>query len=96
MNILLKPVAYYNDVEDLVRLENKSADEIVEYMQNGLGHIYEMQGDDYGVACDGNERNIKYTSNGEYAVEFDFRGTLQYVEDDFINIYEVEKVKQKE
>ena len=88
---ILTPIAYYNDVEDLVYLENKSADEIVEYMLCDLGHTYKMSGDDYGIACNGNEEDIKYTSNGKFAVEFDFNGSsLQYSDDDFINIYKVE------
>ena len=86
-----KMVGYYHDFEDIKHLADKSADEIVEYMLCDLGHTYKMSGDDYGIACNGNEEDIKYTSNGKFAVEFDFNGSsLQYSDDDFINIYKVE------
>ena len=86
---ILTPIAYYNNLSDLLHLENKSADEIVEYMLNGNGDIIKAS-DDYCVACYEDDTTFQFTTDRKYAVDFDFNsGGLMYGEYDIIMIYKV-------
>ena len=95
-NMRLLHIAYYNDIEDLKTLADKSADEIVEYAKNGYGALISIDSFDACIYTkDDFEGGIlQFTTNGKYAVTNDLPIDINLlgqtnVCDFFIDIYEV-------
>lgn len=89
-------LGYYNDIEDLKMLEDKTADCIISAMLLGQGNFYEL---DDKCTCDEIsvlDLNPKFTTDGKYAVVYDVPTNMSKLEeyknkgtDFFIDIYEV-------
>lgn len=90
----LKHLGYFNNVEDLKRYANKSADEIVSDMFNNFGEFHKVN--DFGN-IDESELlfgTLEVTSDGKYGVVNDLPIDLSLlgqpcVCDFFIDIYEI-------
>lgn len=86
-------IGYYNEVEDLKHLADRSADFIVLAMKNNIGHFFKVDYETY----DGEELshlNPQFTNDGEYAVVNDLPIDLNLIGaknvcDFFIDIYKV-------
>ena len=76
-------LGYYNDVEDLSYLADKSADEIVAYMKQSYGGFYEVNAE----AENPDSRMWEFTTDRKYAVVKDDMSELN--EDCFIDILEI-------
>lgn len=89
-------LGYYNDIEDLRMLGNKTADGVIVAMLSGQGHFYEC---DNNCVCDEIsilDLNPEFTTDGEYAVVYDIPTDMSKIEeyikngtDFFIDIYRV-------
>ena len=79
-------LGYYNNVEDLSYLANKSADEIVAYMKQTYGEFYgvnaELENPDSTL--------WEFTTDGKYAVAKDIVDNLSELNEDcFIDIMQI-------
>lgn len=90
----LKHLGYYNNVEDLKKYANMSADDIVADMFNNFGEFHKV--DDYGYIDEDDLviGTMKITTNGKYAIVDDLPIDMSLlgkpnVCDFFIDIYEI-------
>lgn len=90
----IQQIGYYNDIEDLQMLADKSADDIVSNMLAEKGHFYKTDDDVDVVGL--LDLNPSFTSNGDYAVVLDIPTDMSMLEeyikngvDFFIDIYKI-------
>lgn len=76
-------LGYYNDVEDLSYLADKSADEIVTYMKQSYGKFYKVNVESENP----DSTSWEFTTDRKYAVVKDNLSELN--EDTFIDIFQI-------
>ena len=76
-------IGYYNEKEDLEYLINRTADEVVEYYNNGFGNFFRVEDEGFDVDEEIKEESI--TSDKQYVVIID----KDCDSNSFIDIYKI-------
>ena len=89
-------IGYYNDIEDLERLYNSPADEIIFNYKVGKGHFYKVEPELYDET-EIAHLNPQYTFDKDFAIVYDIPSSISVLNDMckgdycdfFIDIYKV-------
>lgn len=94
--MMLLHLGYFNDVEDLKRLQHSNPDEIVFNILAGRGHFYKVETELYNLE-DIKHLNPQFTMSKDFAIVYDIPSSISVLNDMhngdycdfFIDVYKV-------